>query len=290
MSLLSVISEGERRYICGGIDVGMRSDGRSCDDYQMISIERDVTHNCDGSAHIRCGHNDVLVGIKLEIESVVQLEDWNQCGRIDFSADITANASPMFEGRHGEDITNVLVTLFSESIPQCLDLQSLVVVPNKYFWVIHIDIVVLECGSLPSLIDSAAIAVKSALFDTKIPSVSAVAGDSEDFVVSDDMFESTRLDVSRVPLFVTLTRISTRYVVDVTPEEDEASIASISFAINSSEGIVYMKKIKSGSLHPEPIQHTHEKVQKVGQTLNEVLMMKLSSDSQNKGKISFSLN
>jgi exosome complex component RRP42 len=167
MSLLSQISEGERRYICGGIDLDLRSDGRSCDDYQLISVERDVTHNCDGSAHVRSGNNDILVGIKLEIEEVSQLQDWDQSARIDFFADVTANASPIFEGRHGEDISNVLVTLFSESIPQCLDLKSLIVVPNKSFWVIHIDIVVLECGSLPSLIDSAAIAVKSALYDTK---------------------------------------------------------------------------------------------------------------------------
>lgn len=167
MSLSSAISEGERIYICGGVDLNFRSDGRSCDDYNLISVETNVTHNCDGSAHVRSGHNDVLVGIKLEIEEVLQLEDWDQCGRIDFSADMTANASPIFEGRHGEDISTLLETVFSESIPQNLDLKSLVVIPNKYFWVIHIDIVVLECGSLPSLIDCAAIAVKSALFDTK---------------------------------------------------------------------------------------------------------------------------
>lgn len=167
MSVLSVISEGERRFICGGIDVNLRSDGRSCDDYQLITVERDVTHNCDGSAHVRSGHNDILVGIKLEIKEVEQLDEWDECGSVDFSADITANASPMFEGRQGEDISDLLVVMFTEAIPQCLDLKSLVVVPNRFFWIIHVDIVVLECGSLPSLIDSAAIAVKSALFDTK---------------------------------------------------------------------------------------------------------------------------
>ncbi|XP_054160547.1 exosome complex exonuclease RRP42-like [Oppia nitens] len=289
MSLMSVISEGERKYICGGIDVNMRSDGRSCDDYQLITIERDVTNNCDGSAHIRCGNNDVLVGIKLEIESVIKTQEWDQRGRIDFSADITANASPMFEGKQGEDMTNILVNLFSESIPHYIDLKSLVVVPNRSFWVIHIDIVVLECGSLPSLIDCAAFGIKAALFDTKIPKVSIVSDDSNDFVVSEDEFESTKLDVTRVPLFVSVSRISTRYVVDVTREEEEASIASISYAINSFEGIVYMKKLKSGSLHPEPIKDIFEKVQNIGHSLNECLISKLT-DSQNKGKISFLMN
>ena len=162
-----MISEGERIYICGGVDMDLRSDGRSCDDYQLISVERNVTHNCDGSAHVRSGNNDILVGVKLEIEEVERLDEWDQCGRVDFSADITANASPMFEGRQGEDISELLITMFSEAIPQCLDLKSLVVVPNRYFWVIHVDTVVLEFGSLPSLIDTAAIAIKSALFDTK---------------------------------------------------------------------------------------------------------------------------
>lgn len=288
-SLLCPISEGERRYICGGIELGLRSDGRLCDDYQLISIERDVTHNCDGSAHIRCGNNDILVGIKLEIEEVSQLQDWDQSARVDFFADVTANASPLFEGRHGKDISDVLINIFSQSIPQCLDLKSLIVVPNKSFWVIHIDIVILECGSLPSLIDCAAIAVKSALFDTKIPKIILVSVDSNDFVVSDDEFEATKLDVSRVPLFVSLTRINMRYVVDVTREEEEASIASICMAINTN-GIIYIKKLKSGSLHPEPVKEVFDKARKIGDTLNEMLMSKLNNESGNKGKISFSFH
>ena len=87
--------------------------------------------------------------------------------------------------------------------------------------------------------------------------MSSVLDDSNDFVVSDDEFESTKLDINSVPLFVTLTRISKRYVVDVTPEEEEASVASIALSVNS-EGIVYLKKIKSGSLHPEPIKHIYD--------------------------------
>ena len=78
--------------------------------------------------------------------------------------------------------------------------------------------------------------------------------ESTDFVVSDDEFESKKLDVNRVPLFVTLTRISSKYVVDVTREEDEASVASVSVAINSNDGIVYVKKVKSGSLNTEPLK------------------------------------
>ncbi len=92
----------------------------------------------------------------------------------------------------------------------------------------------------------------------RIPKVSIVSNESNDFFVSDDEFEATKLDVSRVPLFVTLTRISSKYVVDVTREEYEASIASIALAVNSTEGIIYMKKFKSGSLHPDPIKALFE--------------------------------
>ena len=167
MSLNLILSEGEKRYICGGIEVGMRSDGRNLKEYQLISCERNVAQNCDGSSHVRCGKNDVLVGVKLEIEEIEKSEDWTGSGRVDFFADLTANASPQFEGKQGEDICSELITLFSASIPQFLDLKSLVVVDGKSFWVIHIDIVILECGSRASLIDTVSMAVKTGLYDTK---------------------------------------------------------------------------------------------------------------------------
>ena len=171
MSTTFQISEGERIFITHGIDVNIRSDGRSCMDYRNILIEQNVNETCNGSAHARSGNTDVLVGIKLELEegnNSSQDCEWDgKSGRVQIFADISAIASPSFEGRKGEDVTCQLEALFAEFLPQYLDLEKLIVVPGKSYFVLHIDIVILECSSFSSLIDVTSIAIKTALFDVK---------------------------------------------------------------------------------------------------------------------------
>lgn len=59
-------------------------------------IETDVVNNTSGSARVRLGNTDVLVGIKAEIETpTVENPD---CGSITFFVDCSANAAPEFEG------------------------------------------------------------------------------------------------------------------------------------------------------------------------------------------------
>ena len=147
--------------------VGIRSDGRATTDFRNVMIEQHVIETCSGSAHARSGNTDVLVGIKLELEEVSDPADWDSCGRVQIFADISAIASPAFEGRKGEDITCQLEALFAEFLPNYLDLEKLVIVPGKSYFVLHIDIVILEFSSFASLIDITSIAIKTALHDVK---------------------------------------------------------------------------------------------------------------------------
>ncbi len=175
MSLVANISESERIFINHGVDLNIRSDGRSCTDFRNILLEQGVIETCNGSAHARSGNTDVLVGIKLELEEVADVDTSADAaaaasdsrGRLQIFADISAIASPAFEGRKGEDITCQLEALFAEFLPDYLDLEKLVIVPQKSYFAMHIDIVILECSSFASLVDVTSIAIKTALYDVK---------------------------------------------------------------------------------------------------------------------------
>ena len=84
-------------------------------------------------------------------------------------------------------------------------------------WILYVDVVVLECGG--NLMDSVSIAVKAALFDTKIPRV-RVRVDEEtevkDVELSDDPHDCISLDIVNVPLVVTTSKIGYGHVVDAT--------------------------------------------------------------------------
>lgn len=161
------ISESERIFIIHGVDLGIRSDGRSCLDYRTVMLEQNVIETCNGSAHVRSGNTDVLVGIKLELEEVDDPQSWDGKGKIQLFADISAIASPAFEGKKGEDMTYQLEVIFSDFLPEFIELDKLVVVEKKSYFVMHIDVVILECSSFSSLIDITSIAIKTALYDVR---------------------------------------------------------------------------------------------------------------------------
>ena len=80
---------------------------------------------------------------------------------------------------------------------------------------------------------NAAVAIKAALADCRIPKVTAVAGpnhgDPTELELDDDPAECWRLDVSGVPLVSTVARVGKNHVVDAT--RDESSIAEAETAV-----------------------------------------------------------
>ena len=56
------------------------------------------------------------------------------------------------------------------------------------------------------------------------------------------------MDASRVPLVTSYTKIGSKFVVDATWEEEQASVGTISVAFLPPDQIILMKKIRHGSI------------------------------------------
>ena len=65
----------------------------------------------------------------------------------------------------------------------------------------------MECGG--NLFDAVSLAVKSALFATEIPSVkvSSMDGDQPELELSDDPYDTKRLDTLNAPCVITLMKV-----------------------------------------------------------------------------------
>ncbi|RWS09431.1 exosome complex component RRP42-like protein [Dinothrombium tinctorium] len=279
-----ILSESEKRFIVDGVKDNCRVDGRECFDYRCIDVESDVISSCAGSGHIRLGNCEIMVGVKCEF-SEPSLDE-SDVGKLEFFVDVSPNASPLFD-RKKDSISNNLIAALSHSITPCIDLHSLCVEKGKYVWTVFIDILVLELGSRPNLLDACAIAVKAALYNTKIPKVTIDCETNEPTVSENEII---RIDVSRVPLFITVTRIGNQYVVDATQEEEASSISSVLFAITPDGEITHMKKVKYGSLCPEPLKDVFHKVKDLAIDMHRNLMNALIEESKvrkSTNKISF---
>ncbi|XP_068261001.1 exosome complex component RRP42 isoform X1 [Nyctibius grandis] len=254
-----VLSEAEKVYIMHGVQEDLRVDGRGCEDYRSAEVETDVVSNTSGSARVKLGHTDILVGVKAEM-GTPKLEKPDE-GYLEFFVDCSANATPEFEGRGGEElgteIANTLYRVFSSE--SSVDLKSLCINPREHCWVLYVDVLLLECGG--NLFDAISIAVKAALFNTRIPKVRVLEDEegSKEIELSDDPYDCIRLNVDDVPCIVTLSKIGYRHVVDATPQEEACSLASLLISVTSKGALTSMKKMGRGSLDPESIFEMMEK-------------------------------
>ncbi|RZF38280.1 hypothetical protein LSTR_LSTR009003 [Laodelphax striatellus] len=263
-----MLGEGEKMLILHGVEDDMRNDGRTRRKYRPMELETNVVSHANGSARLRLANTDILVGIKTEIDC--PFPETPNLGKIEFFVDCSANATPAFEGRGGEDlameISNSLACAYN-SFP----LDQLCITKGEQCWKLYADILILECGG--NLYDAVSIAVKAALSSTEVPKVvgTVLDGGTVDLVLSDDPFDCQKLDVRRAPLLVTLCKIGDFCVVDPTAEEEMCSVASMVVSVLENGTVSSSFKCGAGSLHSETVKEALKIGKEVGQSLNQEL-------------------
>uniref|UniRef100_A0A4X2M544 Exosome component 7 n=1 Tax=Vombatus ursinus TaxID=29139 RepID=A0A4X2M544_VOMUR len=261
-----------------GTQEDLRVDGRGCEDYRCAEVETDVVSNTSGSARVKLGHTDILVGVKAEMGT----PKWERPdeGYLEFFVDCSANATPEFEGRGGDDlgteIANTLYRIFNNK--GSIDLTSLCISPREHCWILYVDVLLLECGG--NLFDAISIAVKAALFNTSIPKVRVLEDEegSKDIELSDDPYDCIRLNVENVPCIITLSKIGYRHVVDATLQEEACSLASLLVSVTSKGVLTCLRKVGKGSLDPESIFEMMETGKRVGKVLHASLQTILQKE------------
>ncbi|XP_042907670.1 exosome complex component RRP42 [Parasteatoda tepidariorum] len=272
------LQKTEQIYIVHGVQDNHRADGRNCLDYRLMEIETDVINNCNGSCLLKLGDTKLLAGVKAELST--PLASSPDRGRIEVSIDITPHAHVDFEGKGGDDFASDVSTLLTQNCndDKSVDLKSLCVIPGQQAWVLYVDIMVLGYGG--NYIDAASIAAKVALYNTKIHCVSVKCDDENEpeIEISDDPYDVFSLDVTNLPILITLYRIGGEFIVDATAEEESCCIAKLVLAVSPKE-VVRMKQIgESGSIHIESVQDAIEMGQAKGTVFQKQLMEFLHSE------------
>lgn len=269
MSLESqeLFSEGELALVVSGVTDNFRIDGRTCFDIRSTRVKTNIVSSCNGSAQVQSTNCNITVGVKAEVGRPTI--DEPDCGVVEFNVECSANASPKFEGRGGEDIAQEIVFVLTNALIPNINRKSLCISKGHRVWVIYVDILILECSCVSQLIDLSALGIKAALSDTLVPKLIADEEDANDFVLSAE--EYCPIDVTDLPILLTLTRIHDQYVADVTEEEAAAGIARLTLAFDAKGRLSYTKKSGSGSLHPDPLKEVLGKASKLAMKIHENL-------------------
>jgi len=62
----------ERTYLVDGCEAGIRADGRGCLDWRPVSVETNIIVSASGSARVRLGATDVIVGVKVNLPAALR--------------------------------------------------------------------------------------------------------------------------------------------------------------------------------------------------------------------------
>src|SRR5947209_17676246 len=90
-----IVSELMRAHVYRLASTGQRVDGRRLDEPRKVSVARTFVKTAEGSARVKLGNTDVLVGIKMSVGE--PYPDTPNTGVLSTSVELIPMASPTFE-------------------------------------------------------------------------------------------------------------------------------------------------------------------------------------------------
>lgn len=223
-----------------------RGDGRSLDEYRDISIETNVISKAEGSARVKLGGTQVIVGIKPTIGE--PFPDTPDVGVLMTNCELLPMADPTFEpgppSPESVELARVVDRGIRES--EMVDLKKLCIEEGKKVWMLFIDLHVIDnCGNL---FDTANLAVNAALQDCKIPKASYV--NDEVIINKEEMMDVPLVHKVSLSTFV---KVGDNIVVDPSLEEESVLDARISIGSTEEGNICSMQKGGDATLSKEEI-------------------------------------
>lgn len=241
----TLLTRVKQKQIAQMIDAGKRLDGRGLTDYREFTIEEGLIERAEGSARIRLGKTEVLVGVK--IETGEPFPDTPNEGVLTVNTELVPLASPAFEPGPPDENSIELARIVDRGIRESKAVYSdkLVIEPGKKVFVVFVDVYVLNHDG--NLIDASALAAVSALANTKMPNYEVEDGEVK------IKTGYSPLPLKNHPITVTMAKVNDKLIVDPSAEEEQVLDARISMAIDDDGNICAIQKGCSGFFTPQEI-------------------------------------
>ena len=213
---------------------GKRTDGRGLTEYREIQIESGVIERAEGSARVRLGKTEVIVGVK--IGTGTPFADMPDTGVLTVNAELVPLASAAFEpgppGEEAVELARVVDRGIRES--KAINLEKLCVESGKLVFVIFVDVYVLNHDG--NLIDASTMAALAALVNTKMFKYTV----EECEIVKKPGY--TPLPMLNYPVSVTFAKIGNKLILDTGLDEEQVMDARLTMTMDKDGYICAIQK------------------------------------------------
>jgi exosome complex component RRP42 len=243
---------------------GERHDGREPEEYRDIEIETDyINETANGSARVRIGSTDVVVGVSVEVEE--PYPDRPESGTIVTNAELAPMASREYESgppqEDGVELARVVDRGIREA--EAVDLEDLCIEPGEKVYTVFIDAHILNDDG--NLIDAASLAALASLKTGYLPQY-----DEEEGVLDrDEKWKDIELQTE--PVTATARMIEDTVVFDTTSDEEDALDARITVSVDEDGHVVSMQKGESSPYSMDGLMDSIERAKDKTSDLREQL-------------------
>jgi len=236
--------EEQKHYIENILAKGARIDGRKLLDFRDISIEYDVSVNAEGSARVKIGDTEVLVGVKMSIEK--PFPDTPEEGGLMVNAELLPLSSPEFEAGPPNIDSIELARIVDKGIREskAIDNKKLCIEKSEKAWFVNIDIMTINNDG--NLLDAAAIGALAALKDTKFPEYDGTT-------INYKKKTNKILPLNKEPTSITVYKIGKAFIVDPSVDEEKVYDARLTVASTPDGKICALQKGGDAPLTTEEI-------------------------------------
>jgi exosome complex component RRP42 len=272
---LPVVSRVKSESLISMLKRGLRSDQRDLVSPRNITIEVGVIEKANGSALVKLGKTQVLVGIK--IEPGKPFPDTPDEGVLQVNSELVPMASPVFEPGPPDENAIELARVIDRSLrdPKAIDLKSLVIRPGEKAWVVWVDVYVLDYDG--NYFDASMLGVMAALMNTKLPEYEET--ESGELIVHRDKL-TTPLKLNKRVVLVTTAKIGDYIVVDPNLDEELIADARLTLAFDEEGNVVGAQKSSIGGYTRSELSRAIEVSRKASQIYFKLLDQALQLGKQ----------
>jgi exosome complex component RRP42 len=226
---------------------GKRFDDRKPEEFREMTIETGISKNAEGSARVKLGKTEVLVGIKMDVGT--PYPDSLDSGNLMVTTELLPLSSDRFESGPPSIKSIELARIIDRGVRESkmIDFKKLCIKEKEKVWVVYIDIYSINDDG--NLLDAAGIATIAALKTAKIPKY-----DEESEKVTFGEWTEDNIPLAKdFPLTLTIYKIGNSFLVDPVMEEEDASETRLTVGIN--DGV--MSSMQKGDSKELTIEEVH---------------------------------
>ncbi|MDP2926502.1 MAG: RNA-binding protein [Nanoarchaeota archaeon] len=205
---------------------GKRLDGRKPFDYRDIHIESDISINAEGTARVRMGKTEVIVGVKMDVQE--PYPDHEDEGTMITSMEFLQVAGERYESGPPQINSIEIARVVDRGLRESgfIDWKKLCIKEGEKVWSIMIDIYCINDDG--NVMDASSIGAVVALRLARFP----VYSEEEEKVKFGEFTDKPLPLTENIPFSMTFHKIGDKLIIDPNRGEEDASDSRITLAIS----------------------------------------------------------